>query len=85
MTPEEVERGIELHERRLARIEDNLLVQGQLLDRLDRNVERLAAVVEKNSTDMHIMQSAMTSLFQRMEAFLRGLERHDGQENPGSA
>ncbi len=85
MTPGEVERGMELHERRLPRIEDNLLVQGQLLDRLDRNVDRLAAVVEKNSTDMHIMQSAMTSLFQRMEAFRGGLERHDGHENLGSA
>lgn len=94
MTLAELERGMELHEKRLGRIEasleqheerltrieNNLVVQGELLNRLDQRIDRLVTIVERNSEDMRLMQSAMTSLFQRMDAFIRGLERNDGHK-----
>lgn len=76
--------GMELHEKRMARVEDNLIVQGELLNRVDQRLDRLASVVEKNSEEMRLMQAAMTSLFQRMDAFIRGLERRNGHEKSGS-
>jgi len=38
----------------------------------------------ENRKRMHLMQSAMTALFKRLEAFIRGLERHDGHQSPGT-
>ncbi len=73
----------ELHEKRLGGIENNLVVQGELLNRLDQRLDRLVSVVEKNSEDLRLMQGAMTALFQRMDAFIRGLERNDGHQKPG--
>ncbi len=92
MTLQELERGFELHEKRLARIEevqkitgDNLLVQGELLNRVDQRLDRVVSIAERNAEDMSVMQSAMTNLFQRMDAFIRGLERHDGHGEPSSS
>ena len=89
MTLAELERGFELHEKRLTAVEeiqkkigDNLLVQGEILNRLDQRLDRVAGLVEKNSADIHVMQSAMTNLFEHMDAFIRGLGGN-GQETPG--
>ncbi len=90
MTFEELEHGFELHEKRLARMEDNLVVQGEILDRLDHRLDRVAAMMEESERQrgedrerLRDMQSAMTSLFQRMDAFLRGLERDNGHPKSG--
>ncbi len=95
MSLEELERAFELHEKRLllmdqqsekrfSRIEDNLLVQGEILNRLDQRLDRVAGLVERNSADMQVMQSAMTNLFQHMDAFIRGLGGGNGHETPGA-
>lgn len=68
----------EEHERRLTRIEDNLLVQGEILNRIDLRLDRVAAMAESHDQQLAVMQSAMTSLFQRMDAFIRGMERGNG-------
>jgi hypothetical protein len=87
MTLAELERGMELHEKRLTRIEDNLVVQGELLNRLDQRLDRVANLLEESQRQrmqdhetLRAMQDAMASLFQRMDAFIRGLERPDGHE-----
>jgi chromosome segregation ATPase len=71
------------HERRLKRIEDNLIVQGEILNRVDQRLDRMAARVENHDQQLAVMQSAMTSLFQRMDAFIRGLERGNGDTPAG--
>ena len=84
MTDEELERGLELHERRVSRIEENLIEQqAELLNRVDQRLDRVTLLIEQsevkraeNRKRMHLMQSAMTALFKRLEAFIRGLERH---------
>jgi len=92
MTDEELERGLELHERRVSRIEENLIEQqAELLNRVDQRLDRVTLLIEQsevkraeNRKRMHLMQSAMTVLFKRLEAFIRGLERHDGHQSPGT-
>ncbi len=119
MTLEDLEHGIELHEKRLGRIEenlvvqgerlgrlgeimerneqrlagveDNLVVQGEFLNRLDQRFDRVAAMMEDSERQrgedrerLRTMQAAMTSLFQRMDAFIRGLERGNGHPKPGT-
>jgi len=98
MTLQELERGLELHEKRFARIEETLelhdkrleriestlVVQGELLNRFGQSLDHLLIVVERNSENMRVMQASMTALFERMDAFIRGLERRDGHEKPGS-
>ena len=66
------------HERRLKRIEDNLIVQGEILNRVDQRLDRVAAMAESHDKQLVLMQTAMTSLFQRMDAFIHGLERGNG-------
>jgi hypothetical protein len=73
------------HENRLKRVEDNLAVQGELLDRIDLRLDRLTETFAQSEGERaadrertRLMQAAMTSLFNRMDAFIRGLERHDG-------
>lgn len=90
MTFEELERGMELHEKRLARVEENLIVQGELLNGVDQRLDRLAQMFVQREGEraedrerLRIMQAAMTSLFERMDAFIRGLERRDGHEKSG--
>jgi len=122
MTLQEIEQGLKLHEERFARIdteheqrfkriEDNLVVQGEILNRIDQRLERMAARVESHDQQLSLMQSAMTSLssavgnlsstveaqgqqltlmqsamtslFQRMDAFIQGLERGNGDTPAG--
>ncbi|MBI4165465.1 MAG: hypothetical protein HY508_07005 [Acidobacteria bacterium] len=73
------------HERRLKRIEDNLIVQGEILNRVDQRLDRVAATAESHDKQLVLMQSAMTSLFQRMDAFIRGLERGNGDSLAGGS
>ena len=101
MTNEELERGMELHERRLAaiderldrlaaaseshdkrlrRVEDNLVVQGEMLNRIDQRLDRLTALFEQSSAEIRVLRGAMASLFEHMEAFIRGL-RPNGHED----
>lgn len=89
MTLEELERGLELHERRLASIEGNFVVQGELLNRVDQRLDRLANLMEESERrrtedreTLRLMQAAMSSLFQRMDAFIRGLARRNGDQKP---
>lgn len=91
---EELDALVELsknHEHWLTRVEDHLAVQGELLNRIDQKAERLAQMFVESAGEraedrerLRIMQAAVTSLFERMDAFLRGLERHAGRERPGS-
>ncbi len=74
---------MESHDKRLTRVEDNLAVQGELLNRLDQRLDRIAMFVEGDREGLRVMQAAMTALFQRMDAFIRGLERRDGHQKPG--
>jgi len=47
MTDEELERGLELHERRLARIEENLIEQqAELLNRVDQRLDRVTLLIQ---------------------------------------
>ncbi|MBZ5561275.1 MAG: hypothetical protein LAP13_02530 [Acidobacteriia bacterium] len=97
----------------LQRVTDNLVVQGEMLDRLDRRVEdlagaihdlytvtdRLAKVSETHNQrllqmveimEAHeqrlvrvedqqaVMLGALTSLLQRMDAFIQGIQKGDG-------
>ena len=101
VTNEELERGMELHERRLAaiderlgrlaaaseshdkrlrRVEDNLVVQGEMLNRIDQRLDRLTALFEQSSAEIRVLRGAMASLFEHMEAFIRGL-RPNGHED----
>ncbi len=70
MTPEEIERGREAHERRPTRVEENLVVQGEVLNRVDQRLDRLAGLAETQHESMLLMQSTMKSLFERMDAFI---------------
>lgn len=83
MTLQEMEQGLKMHEERFRRIEDNLLVQGEILNRIDQRLDRMAARVETHDHQLTVLQSAMTSLFQRMDAFIRGLERGNGDALQG--
>src|SRR5207249_11659586 len=69
MTLQEMERGFELHEQRMARIEenlgrvqDNLLVQGELLNRIDQRVERLAAVMAEQGDSLNQLREVAERL-----------------------
>ena len=78
MTPEE----------RFTKIEENLLVQATLLDRLDRShvqqsehIDALIRIVENHQARLQqledsrlSMEAAMRALFERMDGFIRGLE-----------
>src|SRR5439155_1522099 len=47
VTDEELERGLELHERRLARIEENLIEQqAELLNRVDQRLDRVTLLIQ---------------------------------------
>ncbi len=77
MTFEEMERG--------------LIVQGELLNRVDQAVARNTEAIARNTEaigkladGMLIMQGAMRSLFERMDRFIRGLES-DGHKRGGEA
>jgi len=95
MTNEELERGLEAHERRMTRVEENLLVQGEMLNRIDQRLDRLTALFEQSEAAraedrerIRLLQGAMTSLFEHMEAFIRGLRpngHEDHEEKAGDA
>ncbi len=77
MTFEEMERG--------------LIVQGELLNRVDQAVARNTEAIARNTEaigkladGMLTMQGAMRSLFERMDRFIRGLES-DGHKRGGEA
>lgn len=74
MTLKEMERGFELHEQRMARILDNFVLQGELLNRLEQRIDRIAAMMEEDRERLRVMQVAMTSLFERLEGFVRRLK-----------
>ncbi|HEV2379879.1 MAG TPA: hypothetical protein VG206_08810 [Terriglobia bacterium] len=58
----------------LSRLTDNQIVQGELLGRLERVVERNSQAIERLTDRMDVMQSAMERLFEHMDRFVRGLE-----------
>lgn len=58
----------------LNRLTDNQIVQGELLGRLERVVERNSQAIERLTDRMDVMQSAMERLFEHMDRFIRGLE-----------
>ncbi len=78
MDAREIERGLEAHERRLNRVEENLVVQGEMLSRVDQRLDRIAAMQERQQEELRELQSAMLALFLRMDRFLQGLDRGDG-------
>jgi chromosome segregation ATPase len=108
---QEIEQSFRMHEERFKRIEDNLAVQGEILNRIDQRLDRMAARVESHDQQLSLlqsattslgsaaknlissletqgqqltlMQSAMTALFQRMDAFIQGLERGNGDTPQG--
>jgi histone H3/H4 len=70
----------------LQRLTDNQVVQGEMLGRLERIVERNAEAIGQNAEAIgrltgrvQVMESAMERLFTEMDRFLRGLGR-DGHE-----
>jgi len=82
-------------ERALNQARDNLIVQGELLNRLDSAMidsrqdfdERsttLLTIAEKHEQRPDLMRSAMHSLFERMDRFIRGLES-DAPKKRGKA
>jgi uncharacterized coiled-coil protein SlyX len=84
-----IDAKIEEHEARFKRIEDNLVVQGEILNRIDQRLdhvtERLDGVTEVvrlNTNQLAVLQSAMTSLFQHTDAFIQGLDRGNGGNPP---
>jgi DNA-directed RNA polymerase specialized sigma24 family protein len=58
----------------LQRLTENQLVQGELLGRLERVVERNTEAIGRLTDRMDVMQSAMERLFEHMDRFIRGLE-----------
>ncbi|PYV25005.1 MAG: hypothetical protein DMG27_11430 [Acidobacteria bacterium] len=71
----------------MTRVEENLLVQGEMLNRIDQRLDRLTALFEQSEAAraedrerIRLLQGAMTSLFEHMEAFIRGL-RPNGHED----
>lgn len=58
----------------LSRLTDNQIVQGELLGRLERVVERNSQAIERLTDRMDVMRSAMERLFEHMDRFIRGLE-----------
>ena len=81
---------IDEHEQRFKRIEDNLAVQGEILNRIDQRLDRvtermdgLTEVVRANTNQLAVLQSTRISLFQRMDAFIQGLDRGNGDNPPG--
>lgn len=80
------------HDRKLQIIEDNLIVQGNILNRVDHRLDQVSERIEGLTTILHshtsqlaLMQSAMTSLFQRMDNFIRGLEGGNGNPAAGGS
>lgn len=75
-------------------VKDNLIVQGELLNRLDRAMldsrqdfdQRVKAltIAEKHEQRLDLMQSAMHSLFEHMDRFIRGLGS-DGRRKRGKS
>lgn len=69
-------------------LEDSLVVQARLLDRVDRKIEEMAdhgaeqqkhidalvRIVESHEARPGTMQAAMLALFEHMDRFIRGLE-----------
>ncbi len=65
----------------LKRLADNQIVQGEMLSRVERAVERnseaighLAESLAHQADGMQVMQAAMQRLFEHMGRFIRGLE-----------
>ncbi|HEV3278190.1 MAG TPA: hypothetical protein VG860_15340 [Terriglobia bacterium] len=58
----------------LQRLTENQIVQGELLGRLERVVERNTEAIGRLTDRMDVMQSAMERLFEHMDRFIRGLE-----------
>ena len=84
MTFEEVERA-------LKEMKDNLVVQAELGRHQDERIHALITIAEGHERrlvadreDLREMQAAMAALFQRMDAFIRGLES-DGHKGKGEA
>jgi hypothetical protein len=70
-------------------LRDNQVVQGQLLHRVETNLDRLEGVVEKLVDGLVLVQSAMKGMVQSVEGlsatvdrFIRGIER-DGHHPSG--
>jgi len=98
MTFEQMERALNGITDKLNSITDNLAVQGQLLDRFEKQSERraeeqderiraLLTIGENHERRLadteertRSMQAAMTSLFEHIERFIRGLGT-DGHRN----
>ncbi len=90
MTFEEMEKS-------LLPLHDHQVAEGVMLHRVENNLDRLEAMVEKNTqaieklaeiaesheSRLQVMQAAMTALFERMDRFIRGLES-DGHKGGGS-
>jgi hypothetical protein len=83
-------------ERSLKELRDHQVVQGQLLHRVESNLDRLEGMVEQNTVaiggladSMALLQSAMKGLVQTVEGlsgtverFIRGMEG-DGRRGRG--
>lgn len=88
MTFEEMQQGMK-------EVKDNLIVQGQLLNRLDQSMiesrrdfdERINAllkIAESHEGQIQELRAAMQSLFAHMDRFIRGLET-DGHGRKGES
>lgn len=91
MTYEEMDRAT-------GQVKDNLLLQGQPLDRLDRRtteiaekIDALRVIAESHEDRAQALEEsskrregAMTALFERMDRFIRGLESN-GHGRSGEA
>ena len=78
MTPQEMERA--------------LIVQGELLHRVEQLVARNAEAIARNTEaigkladGMTLMQGAMVRLFEHMDRFIRGLESDGHRRREGEA
>ena len=80
MTYEEMERSIQ-------ELRDAQLVQVHLMDRIELNMDRLVDTAQNHERRLEVhedgiaeMRAAMTRLFERMDRFIQGLERGNGQK-----
>ena len=63
-------------------LRDNQVVQGQLLHRVETNLDRLEEKVERLADGFILLQSAMKGLVQTVDRFIRGME-HNGHHPSG--
>jgi len=78
MTLEQLERGLEIHDKQIHELRDNQVVQGAMLAKASGLLVELATSIKEIAERQAITQSGIESLVAFMEAFKKNLEGGNG-------